>query len=377
MSRRLPHTRVLPDQIDVSLLSTEKHYFKILQVIYHADFIFNAIHLHQTPSGMLRQARKLSAFIKPAVPTAAVLNQVSTTTDTWLTSNLDILHQHYTSSLQHLSSHLPPFHPVALEKAISYGYSRYKKKLKQNILTKLTQIVRHSDLPHSTPSLVLATVSPPILGRDSSPSSDVASGASTLEPNSYIWGKSVPPRADIEASFNSNFPPLPHSSHPLPAFVSPVFPAPPILTPHPPSHVRRSIPPVSLSDLSSPSSSPGLEQLGRSHDLPATLNPSPSPKPNPSPSPKPNPSPSPNPSLSLTPTLLLSRTPPSFQNITPPLPLFPPLPLYTTLMQKITHHLLCPLIHLPLFFFFVSPSTYLESLAGGNTGTDPPATGGL
>lgn len=81
---------------------------------------------------MQRQAKKLAALIKPAIPSTAVLEQITHTTQTRLESNLNILDTHYKLMLHRLSEHLPSFDQIALEKAFAYGWSKYKKKNSNN-----------------------------------------------------------------------------------------------------------------------------------------------------------------------------------------------------------------------------------------------------
>lgn len=90
---------------------------------------------------MAKQAKKLAAFIKPAAPNSSTSEQVASSTDIWPYTNLNILDQHYKQTQQHLVTNLPSFNLTALEKVISYGFSRSKKKLKPTTVSFLTQLV--------------------------------------------------------------------------------------------------------------------------------------------------------------------------------------------------------------------------------------------
>lgn len=184
MTERFSQTHVHSASVTTYNFSTEKHYFKLLQTLYYSDIISQAILSDQIPPGMLRQARKLYAFIKPAVPNPSILENVAATTQTWLHSNLSILDRYYRQTLQHLSSNLPPFYQVSLEKAISYGISRCKKKLKDTTITRLTHLVRSSVTSPLASSLGTASspgLPPP--GRDCSVGSPTAQNISNTDPH--------------------------------------------------------------------------------------------------------------------------------------------------------------------------------------------------
>lgn len=76
--------------------------------------------------------KKMSAFIKPAVPNSSTVDKVTANTNAWLNNNINILSLHYKQALEQLLSRLPTFSKVSLNKAISYGFSRYKKNKTAN-----------------------------------------------------------------------------------------------------------------------------------------------------------------------------------------------------------------------------------------------------
>lgn len=71
--------------------------------------------------GMMKQAKKLTAFIKPSSPNPLTTQKLACNTEDWLFTNLQILHQHYDGVLAELIHTLLTFDQVAMEKAIVFG----------------------------------------------------------------------------------------------------------------------------------------------------------------------------------------------------------------------------------------------------------------
>lgn len=74
--------------VDFPSLPPEKLYFKLLQVLHNLDISTLAIHSKRVPPDMVRQAKKLTTFIKPAVPCHTTLAKVAANTQAWLDANL-------------------------------------------------------------------------------------------------------------------------------------------------------------------------------------------------------------------------------------------------------------------------------------------------
>lgn len=120
----------------------EKRYFKLLQAIHHAEIIERSIKSQTFPVGMLRQVNKLTAFIKPSSPNADTTAKVKLNTDEWMRANMIILKEHYDHVIALGLQNLPPFEQIALDKAIAYGKTRYKHRLKISSIQTLAEMTR-------------------------------------------------------------------------------------------------------------------------------------------------------------------------------------------------------------------------------------------
>lgn len=112
---------------DAETRQTSKLYFKLLQAIHHKQVINNAITTNTFPQGMMRQVTRLTDFIKPAAPTEQTKTQVRENTINWMSNNMQILLQHYSSTITALSN--TPQNPQALQIAIGWARKRYTHKL--------------------------------------------------------------------------------------------------------------------------------------------------------------------------------------------------------------------------------------------------------
>ncbi|XP_063049514.1 mucin-6-like [Engraulis encrasicolus] len=140
--------------LDPSTRQHAKLYFKLIQVTHHKRIIDNAISSNTLPTGMMRQAQKLTDFVKPAAPTPHTRQQIHTHTTAWMAGTIDILQTHYETQLQTLIQQAPPFHDTAFNIATNWAKKRYTHKLSS--LTLQSAHTHASSLPppahlHTTP----------------------------------------------------------------------------------------------------------------------------------------------------------------------------------------------------------------------------------
>lgn len=130
-------------------LITTKKYFKLLQAVHHSNIIEQSLSTGSPPPGMKKHAWKLTNFIKPSSPTAETLEKVAQNTANWLKTNIQILQEHYDQNIARGLEELPDFDPGAFNKAISWGRTRYKKKLTNTTLGTLKSLLQTSKNPPS------------------------------------------------------------------------------------------------------------------------------------------------------------------------------------------------------------------------------------
>lgn len=120
-----PTTSYQPLDLDTRTIS--KQYFKLIQAIHHKEIVDRAIKTKSFPPGMIRQANKLTDFIKPSTPSESTRIKVHNNTMEWMNNNMHILQSHYS---QLLDTFIHPIkNPLALQIAITWAQKRYGTRL--------------------------------------------------------------------------------------------------------------------------------------------------------------------------------------------------------------------------------------------------------
>lgn len=120
----------------------EKIYFKLLQAIHHVEIIENSHKTGQYPKGMMRQVNKFISFIKPSSSCDETREKVLHYTAICMQSTLNILKEHYDSVIAGILPSLPPCDPLALQKAVAFGRTRYRHKLTSSSISTLSLLIK-------------------------------------------------------------------------------------------------------------------------------------------------------------------------------------------------------------------------------------------
>ncbi|KAL2076351.1 hypothetical protein ACEWY4_028052 [Coilia grayii] len=144
----------------ISLQLTKK-YFKLLQAVHHIEILDRAKKEKQLPPGMTRQIHKLTKFIKPACPNQTTTTRVTNITNKWMVDILEILLAHYESTISDILEILEEFDLEALNKAINWAKSRYRKKFTNSSVDKVKDLLQPEtiDNPPRTSSPIIPVTS--------------------------------------------------------------------------------------------------------------------------------------------------------------------------------------------------------------------------
>lgn len=118
--------------LDVDTRRLCKSYLKLLQAVHHKEVVDKAISTKSPPRGMLKQARKLTAFIKPSSPTEEVTAAVEENTWSWLHNNLLILQHHYLNIVRNYEQ--LAFNDLAFHVATTWASKRYGDRLTRDTI---------------------------------------------------------------------------------------------------------------------------------------------------------------------------------------------------------------------------------------------------
>ncbi|MGL4646653.1 MAG: hypothetical protein ACRCVL_06060, partial [Cetobacterium sp.] len=117
------------------------------------------------PTGMVRQVKKLTQFIKPSSPNNTTTEKIIHNTTDWMYNNMVILREHYTTVINNLLTQITNFGDLEWQVAVKWARNRYKQKLtdsnltacKQIILDKQSQSLDTAGPSHATPLQKAAT----------------------------------------------------------------------------------------------------------------------------------------------------------------------------------------------------------------------------
>ncbi|KAM7423441.1 hypothetical protein PAMA_011146 [Pampus argenteus] len=116
----------------------------IPKAIHHKHIINHAISSGTFPPGMMRQVNRLTDFIKPAAPSQETRIKVQNNTTHWMTTNMNILHEHYEHTILTLSN--LTYNSTALQIATGWARKRYNTRLRIETLQTAEQIIHtHSN----------------------------------------------------------------------------------------------------------------------------------------------------------------------------------------------------------------------------------------
>ncbi|KAM7401467.1 hypothetical protein PAMA_005596 [Pampus argenteus] len=141
------------------------------EAIHHKHIINHAISSGTFPPGMMRQVNRLTDFIKPAAPSQETRIKVQNNTTHWMTTNMNILHEHYEHTILTLSN--LTYNSTALQIATGWARKRYNTRLRTETLQTAEQIIHtHSNtstnITSNTASTSQATITytkPPPISR--------------------------------------------------------------------------------------------------------------------------------------------------------------------------------------------------------------------
>lgn len=126
---------------DANTRQGAKNVFKLIQAVHHKNVIKEALETGIYPRGMVKQATRLSDFIKPAAPNEKVRIQTRHNTDSWIKGNLNILHEHYETVIQGLK-HVE-ISKVSLDIAKGWAGKRYGARMKASTLPMVESLLEN------------------------------------------------------------------------------------------------------------------------------------------------------------------------------------------------------------------------------------------
>lgn len=141
--------------LDIQTQAMAKDIFKLIKAIHHKQIIDNAITTGTFLSGMSRQVKRLTAFIKPSSPTDDFHKSVADNTHTWMTKNMTLLQSHYSSAIANHSNITAT--EAALTVAKGWANKRYGNRLHKDTFLTLASLT----YPHCSSSQADATGSQP------------------------------------------------------------------------------------------------------------------------------------------------------------------------------------------------------------------------
>lgn len=118
-----------------------KKYFKLIQAHHHMQIVKDSLYTHTFPTGMCRQIKKLTQFIKPSSPTTFTTAQITENTQNWMYNNMVILQTHYTTVIDDLIKHLKGLRDLEWQVALKWARNRFKHKLTEDQLTSCKQSI--------------------------------------------------------------------------------------------------------------------------------------------------------------------------------------------------------------------------------------------
>ena len=185
-----------------------KLYFKIIQALHHKNITDRAVSSRELPRGMLRQVQKLAHFIKPAAPTDTTLQKIDDNTNNWMHTNMLILQEHYTHTIDEFTHTPQPTNSLSLKIATNWAHRRFGNRLLPITLDTLQDTLSHTSAPQST----AATNPQP---SHSDPSSPTPPSPPTPPPGTWtIASPTSPPHILSQTDFPPLPPPLPTPTTP-------------------------------------------------------------------------------------------------------------------------------------------------------------------
>lgn len=122
-----PPTITLNQPPDPETRHISKQHFKLIQAVHHKHIIDRCLATHSFPPGMLRQVQRLTDFIKPSTPSENTRMKVKQNTTQWMSNNMTILQDHYTTTISNLANTAK--NPLALQISLGWARKRYGTRL--------------------------------------------------------------------------------------------------------------------------------------------------------------------------------------------------------------------------------------------------------
>lgn len=118
---------------DINTRQCAKDTFNLIQAVHHKNVVKEALETGIYPRAMVKQATRLSDFIKPAAPNDKVKAQLADNTDSWTKNNMNILYANYEVVIQSLK--YVKMNKVSLDIAKGWAGKRYGARLKASTFT--------------------------------------------------------------------------------------------------------------------------------------------------------------------------------------------------------------------------------------------------
>ena len=222
--------------------SPVKIMFRLLQCLHHLSM------LSEGGAGIASKAFRqksedLTNFIRPAIPTSGIKNEIKRINESWANNITLALAQHYSDQIDFLKGslkawNLSPFDcSLAKSKSLDWAKRHFGKRLKSEVLTKFEKLVKETLAPpkcktpnHTTPTRRWSGPAPTPSGVPSRPSPRRPAGHTSTRtdpdkrrnsaPTSYVnAAKSPPSRPSLSKSTRptkiTKFPSLGHKKHNL------------------------------------------------------------------------------------------------------------------------------------------------------------------
>lgn len=143
-----PPTFTLNQPRDPETRHISKQYFKLIQAVHHKHIIDRCLATYSFPPGMLRQVQRLMGFIKPSTPSENTRMKVQQNTTQWMSNNMTILHDHYTTTISNLAN--TAHNPLALQISLGWARKRYGTRLTPDTIQTVEQILANPTPQTST-----------------------------------------------------------------------------------------------------------------------------------------------------------------------------------------------------------------------------------